>query len=248
MLRITPEAEMTLTPGQVIEALIRSVSEAGDLPLGDRLRRLSEAYREMSPAYVAAVDGLVARLEAAGAGEGGPAVGESMPDFIMPDQDGRLVRLSDLAKAGPVVLVFHRAHWCPYCRISMSALAEVQDRAGSARIVAVSAETEAYTRTLRDEAGADFAFLTDVGAGYALSLGLAIWLGDELAGIHARAGRDVPAYQGGGGWVLPIPSVFVIGADMRVAVRHVDPDYRRRMDLDELLDALRRLEAARPVR
>lgn len=233
---------MTRTPREVIEALVESVRDDGDLPLNARLRRLSDAYREVSPAYVAAVDALVARLGAAGAGERAPRVGEAMPDFVMPDQDGRLQRLSDLAAAGPVVLVFHRAHWCPYCRVSMAALAEVQGAAVGARIVAVSAETQTHTRSLRNEAGADFPFLTDMGAGYALSLGLAIWLGDELSGIHANAGRDVPAYQGGGGWVLPIPSVFVIDSDMTVRVRHVDPDYRQRMELAELLDALDRLQ------
>ncbi len=58
-----------------------------------------------------------------------------------------------------------------------------------------------------------------------------------------RTGRNVPSFQGGGDWVLPIPAVFVIGADGIVAVRHVDPDYRRRMDLDALLAAVARVVA-----
>ncbi len=56
----------------------------------------------------------------------------------------------------------------------------------------------------------------------------------------AGAGWDVPAYQGGGPWVLPVPSVFVVGQDGIITARHVDPDYRRRMELDDLLCALDR--------
>ena len=38
--------------------------------------------------------------------------------------------------------------------------------------------------------------------------------------------------------MLPIPAVFVVGQDGIIVTRHVDPDYRRRMDLDELVRSL----------
>ena len=52
------------------------------------------------------------------------------------------------------------------------------------------------------------------------------------------AGWHVTQYQGGGPWVMPVPSVFVVGRDGVITARHVDPDYRRRMELDDLLNAL----------
>jgi len=53
------------------------------------------------------------------------------------------------------------------------------------------------------------------------------------------SGIDIPQYQGSEGWILPIPSVFVIGQDGLIKARHVDPDYRRRLELDELCKAAR---------
>ena len=50
----------------------------------------------------------------------------------------------------------------------------------------------------------------------------------------AGAGWDVPLYQGTD-WILPIPGVFIVGHDGRIASRHVDPDYRRRMEIADLL-------------
>jgi peroxiredoxin len=38
---------------------------------------------------------------------------------------------------------------------------------------------------------------------------------------------------------LPIPATFVVGTDGEVKARFVDPDYRRRMTVEDLLSALR---------
>jgi peroxiredoxin len=38
--------------------------------------------------------------------------------------------------------------------------------------------------------------------------------------------------------MLPLPATFVVGADGIIRARHVDPDYRKRMEIDELLAAL----------
>ena len=58
-----------------------------------------------------------------------------------------------------------------------------------------------------------------------------------------KTGRDLPAYQGNEGWILPIPATFVVGQDARVVARFIDPDYRHRMPLDDLLKALRESRA-----
>jgi len=220
-----------------------------DVALSDRLQAIADLVRERGPVFASAVDSFVSRLEAARAGDSAPKVGEPMPLFIMPDQEGQLVALQDLLSGGPVVIVFHRGHWCPYCRLNMAALAEVEDRARPARIVAVSSEVQRYTRELKAEAGGRFPILTDVGGGYALSLNLAVWVDQEMAGMIERAGWDIPLYQGGTDWILPIPAVFVVGQDGMIAARHVDPDYRRRMEVDHLLSCVDLVldKAAAPV-
>ena len=40
---------------------------------------------------------------------------ELAPDFTLPDALGQHVTLSRLLEQGPVVLVFYRGGWCPYC-------------------------------------------------------------------------------------------------------------------------------------
>jgi len=210
-----------------------------DLPLGERLKYVADRVRVKGPGFAAAVDAFVGRLEAAQAGSTAPMVGDTMPEFCLPDHEGKLVRLSALLENGPVVLAFHRGHWCPYCRLNMVGLAEIQNKAQPAQIVAISSEIQKYTCALRNEAGASFPFLTDVDGGYGLSINLAILVDESMSSMIGGAGWNIPAYQGGAPWVLPVPAVFVVGQDGVIVARHVDPDYRRRMELDALLDAIK---------
>jgi len=210
-----------------------------DAPLGDRLQLIADKVRGLSTEFAEAVDRFVERLQSTGAGVGAPKVGDLMPNFVLPDETGRLVDLSEELAKGPHVIVFHRGHWCPYCRLSICGMAEIQDEVAPARIIAISAERSQFTNILKKEAGGNFPLLTDMDAGYALSLGIAIVVDHSMASLIDSAGWDVPRYQGTSGWVLPVPAVFVVGTDRRIVAAHVDADYRRRMELTDIIDAAR---------
>jgi len=223
-----------------LEEVFQSVRH-NQWPLGQRLKAIADEVRSKGPDFAVAVDTFVSRLEAAQAGESAPQVGDVMPGFTMPDQDGKLITLDEVLAQGPAVLAFHRGHWCPYCRMNMAGLAEIQEQIGEARIYAISAEQQHYTRKLKAESGARFPFLTDVDGGYALSINLAIWVDELMAGLIAGAGWDIPGYQGGQAWILPVPAVFILDRQGVVRTRHVDPDYRRRMELDAIVAGVRAL-------
>jgi peroxiredoxin len=205
-----------------------------DVPLASRLDHIAGKVRSLSRVYHKAVDEFVDRLERSGAGQNAPQVGDIMPAFVLPDDQGHLLSLEKMLETAPVAIAFHRGHWCPYCRLNAVGLAEVEEDIKPVQIVAISAETQAYTREIKAEARAHFPFLTDFGNGYALSLNLAIWVDDAMSSLIAGAGWDIPKYHGTEGWIVPIPSVFVVGQDGLIKARHVDPDYRRRLELDDL--------------
>ncbi len=216
-------------------------SRAMDAPLNVRLKVIADEVRALSTDFADAVDRFVGRLERVGAGEQAPQVGEAMPPFLLPDETGQLVSLESLLARAPVAIVFLRGHWCPYCRLNAAALAEVEDAVKPVQFVAISAERRPFTETLRAESGAHFPFLSDVANGYALSLNLAIWVESSMSKMIAGAGWDIPAYHGDAAWILPIPAVFLVGTDGIIRARHVDPDYRRRMEIADLLAAVRDL-------
>jgi len=107
------------------------------------------------------------------------------------------------------------------------------------QLVAIVPERRKFVAALREESRAPFPVLTDMDNGYALSLNLAIWVGQEMETLIASAGWDMPTYQGNSAWMVPIPATFVVGSDGMITARYLDPDYRLRMETDQLRDALR---------
>jgi len=207
--------------------------------IDEQLQTYAAAGREIFPAYGEAVDRLVARVNANGGGENAPRPGEPLPAFVLPDESGRLVALPSLLEQGPLAVMFFRGHWCPYCRLNVRAVIKAYDRIRGmgAQVVAIMPETQEYAAKFKTEAGAPFPVLTDLDNGYALSLNLAIWLGVDIERLLSYL--DVAGFYGNDGWVLPIPATFVVGRDGMIKARFVDPDFRRRMAIEDLLIALK---------
>ncbi len=212
-----------------------------EAPLADRLQAFTNEVRRLRPDFAATVDALVGRLAEIDAGATAPQVGEPMPPFLLPDEQGRLVRLGDLLGQGPVAIAFHRGHWCPYCRINIGALARAEEEiaAEHRHIAAIVPDRQRFAVWLKSDAKAPFPVLTDMDNGYAMSIGLAIWVGDKVKQMMIGSGWGPSVSQGNDNWMLPIPATFVVGTDGIIRARFVDPDYRMRMAIDDMLAALR---------
>jgi peroxiredoxin len=227
----------------LVKDLRQAFEQARELDgsMAERLDVFAGAVRTLHPSTAAIVDRLVARLRQHEAGEDAPKPGGVMPTFVLPDETGRLVSLKDLLAQGPAVVTFHRGHWCPYCRISISTLVKAQPRiqALGARMVAIVPDREQFAAEMREDCNVNFPILSDMDNGYAMSLNLAIWVGNEMQEYMSKIGRMLPQYQGNDSWVLPIPATFVIGKNGRIKSRFVDPDYRKRMAIEDLIDALK---------
>jgi peroxiredoxin len=231
---------MTAVPIDERLAIAFAHYQSLEAPLHERLAGYAAAANEIFPAYGKAVDDLVQRLTANDGGDHAPKAGEPMPDFLLPDENGQLVSLGALLARGPTAVMFHRGHWCPYCRMNVGALvrARLEIAAKGGQLVIITPENQQYAQMFKLQTAAPFPVLTDVDNGYALSLNLAIWLGPDLRDLLSQRGRVLPDYHGNDAWMLPIPATFVVATDGRITTRFVDPDFRRRMDIDELIAAL----------
>jgi peroxiredoxin len=224
---------------ETVDDVFRRVRDL-DVSLHEQLRTFAEAVKRDQPEFAAAVDRLIQRLRQYGAGQSAPQIGEPMPLFILPDETGQMVSLEELLNRGPVAMTFLRGHWCPYCRININALVKAHRElpAGGGEIVAIMPERQEFVAELKLKSKIPFPVLTDADNGYALSLNLTIWIGSEMQDM--MEGRfDLPAFQGNSSWMLPIPATFVVGRDGLIRARFIDPDYRNRMMISEMLRAMR---------
>jgi peroxiredoxin len=222
--------------GRVLDAVT-----AADLALGGKLEAYARAVRQHLPDVTAANERLLQRVSQNGASEYAPAVGDQLPDGVFPDTEGHLVRLATLLAAGPLVVSFNRGAWCGYCSLELRALAAAHSAIAAlgASIVAIVPESEEYAHALKTTCALPFAVLVDHNLGYALSLGLVFWSGAELKDAFLKLGVDLGKFQGNDGWFLPIPATFVVARDGRVLARFIDPDFRRRMPIEDIIDSLR---------
>lgn len=213
---------------------------AMDAPLERRLAVFLEKLRALGSPFAAEADRLVARLRASHAGDGAPEIGEFMPDFALPDGTGRLTTLQDLLDTGPLVVSFNRGHWCPFCWIELDALASIQPALAvrGASVVSIVPDRQAFVRRFPTTISERIRVLTDVDAAYAASVALAFWVDERLQQVMTEQNFSLETFQGSSTWLLPIPATFVVSQDGRVLRRFVDADFRRRMAVADILEAL----------
>ena len=232
-----------MVAGSAPEDIRQAFARARDLDgsMGERLGSFADAVRLHNPAFAHTVDQFVGRLEEHRVGDSAPKPGDPMPPFALSDENGQMVSLAELIERGPAVVTFHRGHWCPYCRISINTLARAQSRmdALGARMVAIVPEKAPFAAEMKFDSNVRFPILSDMDNGYALSLNLAIWIGGEMREMMVKLKQDLPRYQGNDSWMLPIPATFVVSPDGRIKARFIDPDFRRRAAVEDLIDSLK---------
>jgi peroxiredoxin len=224
---------------QTLEEAFREIC-ATEAPLHERMAAFSAAVRKFGLPFAEAYDELVGRIRSGEAGSAAPKVGDRMPSFLLPDSSGRLMDLEDVLAEAPGVISFNRGHWCEYCMIELTAFRQGLNEiaAHGASVVSIMPETETFTAKAAANTGNTFKILSDIDNSYALDLGLVIWLGERVRALYRSHGLDLERYQSSSSWFVPIPATFVVGRDGRILARHVDPDFRNRMDIEDIIAAL----------
>jgi peroxiredoxin Q/BCP len=92
-------------------------------------------------------------------------IGELAPDFELPDQDGRIQRLSTLLCDRPLILYFYPADFTPGCTREACDLRDLHTQilAAGLRVVGVSPQSPESHRRFRAEHALPFTLLSDEG-------------------------------------------------------------------------------------
>jgi peroxiredoxin len=235
-------------PNTLAEALI-DAEEQND-SLNGRLSAYKDSSSRLRPDIAKAYDDLVERLDALDSDAVGPRLGDAMPEFMLPDENGALVSLSSALRTGPVVVSINRGHWCPYCKLELRSLAAAHPQITQlgARVIAIMPDSAAFTGDYASRNNLPFPILSDIDLGYALSLGLIFWIGPEVQQLYAEVGVDLDRYHGNRSPFLPMASKFIVGQDGLIKARQVNLEFRARMEPEAVLAVLRDLRCAPEVR
>ncbi len=162
----------------------------------------------------------------------GIEIGERVPSFTLPNAVGSTVALDDRLKDGPVVVVFYRGAWCPVCDVHLRAMQQAlpEITARGASLVAISPQAPDASLTFAERLALGFDLLSDLDQSVSKAWRLQFELPKDLREVYEAIGFGLEEQNADGSWNLPVPATFVLDKDGVVRGRHVDPNYRERMD------------------
>jgi peroxiredoxin len=203
--------------------------------------RLAKTASKVMLVRQRAVDGLAA----SGLAERALHAGEQAPVFRLRDGYGRAFSSREALCRGPIVLVFYRGNWCPYCNIDLRAIEAVWHsiRGYGASLAVVSQQTPANGLETQRRNGLSFASLADVGGEVAHAYGLRWKVPDELRTVEEGCGIDLAVFNGDPSWTLTMPARYVVARGGMIEYADISVDYTRRGDPSELIPVLAHLAA-----
>jgi|HubBroStandDraft_1064217.scaffolds.fasta_scaffold83329_2 peroxiredoxin len=167
-------------------------------------------------------------------------VGTKLPQFELPDHNGKMVSSAVLLVQKRLAVCFIRGRWCPFCVGQMEAMnliAPEIEQAG-AMLIAISPQTVKQSFFMHDQHKLRFPLLSDAGNQIARQFGLSYRVPEFEAEVYRHAFVNLPFTNGDESWELPIPATYILDHDGTVLYKAADEDYTERPEPADIVAAL----------
>lgn len=181
-------------------------------------------------------------VRASGIEKSAKQVGDSALDGELMGWDGKTVTLSDLWADGPIILMWYRGGWCPYCNIQLRAMQQSLDKIenAGARLVVLTPELPEKAKETADANDIDIVALHDRDNQLAKRYGIMFDLPDPIVPIY-RDKLKLPSYNGTDKLQLPLAATYVINTAGEITYAFLDADYKKRAEPAEVIAAVKAL-------
>jgi len=168
------------------------------------------------------------------------SVGDKAPNFRLPSAGGSSISLEETLSRGPVVLVFYRGDWCPYCDLTLRTYQKsfYDLSATGISLLAISPQELDRSLAISKKNLLEFDVLSDDGCQVAEQYGLAFEMPSTHVEVLASVGLSQGNREGKAVNRIPLPATYVIDRDGTITWAHIDPDYRSRAEVEDILTAL----------
>ncbi|MDX2195549.1 MAG: peroxiredoxin-like family protein [Cytophagales bacterium] len=162
-------------------------------------------------------------------------VGKKVPDVIFKDTKDQDISLKDIYAQKPVLLIFFRGNWCPYCNAHLSELQKIEQEVLKAgyQIVAVSPDKITEIPKTIEKDKINYTLLSDAAMKAMPEFGI-VYREKGYVGLLESA-------SGQGHRFLPAPSVFIINKQGDILFTYVNIDVSKRLSKEIILAALQNL-------
>jgi len=166
--------------------------------------------------------------------------GSKAPNPMLTTIGGETTSLDDLRNGKPTILAFYRGGWCPYCNRQLSALQEIMPELEEKgwQLIALSPDKpEELAKTVKNEE-LGYTLVSDSKMKAAKAFEIAFQVDQPTIEKYKTYKIDLIAASGEGHQQLPVPSVFLINAEGEITFVFSDPDYKKRLSNEALLEAV----------
>jgi len=161
--------------------------------------------------------------------------GEAIPDITLKTSDNKDFSLKKETAGKPTLLIFYRGGWCPFCTRHMAELAKSKKELIDAgyQILAIGADAPADIPAISKKHKIDYTLLSDVNMEASDAFRLAFYLDEATSKRYESRFKLVSKHEGR--YWLPVPAVYIIDKTGEIAFAHTDPNYKKRLPIEELL-------------
>lgn len=170
----------------------------------------------------------------------GLAVGTAAPDATLLDAGGQHVSLRDLASRGPLLIVFYRGGWCPFCNFQIHELTTAfpEFRRRGVTPVAISVDRVEEAARTRATYEIPFPVLSDQDLLAHRAFHVVRHVDDAELSRLKGMGLDLEAASGRDHHSIAVPAIFIVDRGGVVRWAHAKVDYKVRPSTPQLLQAL----------
>lgn len=172
-------------------------------------------------------------------------IGQSLPPISLKDLGSKEFNLNEAIARKPAVVIFYRGGWCPYCNLQLAGLQKIEAQLleSGFQIIAISPDRPEKLKESMDKHQLTYHLLSDNAMTAATALGIAFHLDDALVSKYKDEYKiDLEGDSGYTHHLLPVPAVFIVGQDGEIHFSYVNPDYKVRLDGNELLKAAKKYQ------
>jgi peroxiredoxin len=168
--------------------------------------------------------------------------GAEAPQFSVNDIQGKKVDLAQQAAQGPVVIVFYRGGWCPYCNLQLRNLeAKVAPvlKKHKAKLIAISVDKVDEALKTANKEKLTFQVVSDPDAEILKAYNVRYKVPETLVKKYKDSYKiDLEASSGRKHHVIAVPAVYVVGPKRVIAFAYANEDYKVRAQEKDIIKAL----------
>lgn len=170
-------------------------------------------------------------------------IGDIAPNFTLKNALGENVSLKNYLDKGPVVLIWYRGGWCPYCNLTLHYLQEELPnfKAEGANLLALTPELPDESINTSEKHDLEFEVLSDIHNKIAKEYGVVFKLTEDVAKKYNETFK-LNLHNGDTSNELPLAATYIINTDGKIEYAFLDADYRNRAEPSEITEFLKKMK------